>query len=301
MKIYFAPMEGITDGILRQTHHRIFGGVDVYCLPFHKLTQSLSLLTREIRDIDPDENIGLNVLPQALTRDPEQLSAWLYYVSECGYSCADLNIGCPSPTVTKRGRGSGMLRDPDYLKSFFDRLFSNTLPVSMSVKTRIGYESADEWPAILSLLAAYPFAHVTVHVRTMREQYTGGIHPEAFNLAVREGLPHPVYNGDLRTIEDVSSLTERCPATEAVMIGRGLLADPSLARRIRGGEKATAEELLRWYTMLYEGWADRFHPTIALGRIKKLMEWPSQDSITKKRLLRRADTIESCIEAILNG
>lgn len=301
MKIYFAPMEGITDGILRQTHHRIFGGVDVYCLPFHKLTQSLSLLTREIRDIDPDENIGLNVLPQALTRDPEQLSAWLYYVSECGYSCADLNIGCPSPTVTKRGRGSGMLRDPDYLKSFFDRLFSNTLPVSMSVKTRIGYESADEWPAILSLLAAYPFAHVTVHVRTMREQYTGGIHPEAFDLALREGLPHPVYNGDLRTIEDVSSLTERCPATEAVMIGRGLLADPSLARRIRGGEKATAEELLRWYTMLYEGWADRFHPTIALGRIKKLMEWPSQDSITKKRLLRRADTIESCIEAILNG
>ena len=301
MKIYFAPMEGITDGILRQTHHRIFGGVDVYCLPFHKLTQSLSLLTREIRDIDPDENIGLNVLPQALTRDPEQLSAWLYYVSECGYSCADLNIGCPSPTVTKRGRGSGMLRDPDYLKSFFDRLFSNTLPVSMSVKTRIGYESADEWPAILSLLAAYPFAHVTVHVRTMREQYTGGIHPEAFNLAIREGLPHPVYNGDLRTIEDVSSLTERCPATEAVMIGRGLLADPSLARRIRGGEKATAEELLRWYTMLYEGWADRFHPTIALGRIKKLMEWPSRDDITKKRLLRRADTIESCIEAILNG
>lgn len=301
MKIYFAPMEGITDSILRQTHHRIFGGVDVYCLPFHKLTQSLSLLTREIRDIDPDENIGLNVLPQALTRDPEQLSAWLYYVSECGYSCADLNIGCPSPTVTKRGRGSGMLRDPDYLKSFFDRLFSNTLPVSLSVKTRIGYESADEWPAILSLLAAYPFAHVTVHVRTMREQYTGGIHPEAFNLAVREGLPHPVYNGDLRTIEDVSSLTERCPATEAVMIGRGLLADPSLARRIRGGEKATAEELRCWYTMLYEGWADRFHPTIALGRIKKLMEWPSRDSITKKRLLRRADTIESCIEAILNG
>ncbi len=301
MKIYFAPMEGITDGILRQTHHRIFGGVDVYCLPFHKLTQSLSLLTREIRDIDPDENIGLNVLPQALTRDPEQLSAWLYYVSECGYSCADLNIGCPSPTVTKRGRGSGMLRDPDYLKSFFDRLFSNTLPVSMSVKTRIGYESADEWPAILSLLAAYPFAHVTIHVRTMREQYTGGIHPEAFNLAIREGLPHPVYNGDLRTIEDVSNLTERCPATEAVMIGRGLLADPSLARRIRGGEKATAEELLRWYTMLYEGWANRFHPTIALGRIKKLMEWPSRDDITKKRLLRRADTIECCIEAILNG
>ncbi|MBQ6233313.1 MAG: tRNA-dihydrouridine synthase, partial [Clostridia bacterium] len=107
MLIYFAPMEGITDGILRQAHHRLFGGIDVYCLPFHKLTQSLSLLTREERDISPDENEGLDVLPQALTRDPEQLSAWLYYVSECGYAKADLNLGCPSPTVTKRGRGSG--------------------------------------------------------------------------------------------------------------------------------------------------------------------------------------------------
>ena len=122
LRIYFAPMEGLTDGILRQAHNKIFGGIDVYCLPFHKLTQSLSLLTREKRDIAPEENEGLNILPQALTRDPGQLSAWLYYVSECGYSCADLNIGCPSPTVTKRGRGSGLLADPGYLRTFLDRV-----------------------------------------------------------------------------------------------------------------------------------------------------------------------------------
>ena len=235
MTIYFAPMEGITDGILRQTHHRIFGGIDVYCLPFHKLTQSLSLLTREERDISPEENEGLNVLPQALTRDPEQLSAWLYYVSECGYSCADLNLGCPSPTVTKRGRGSGMLQDPGALRSFLDRLFSNTLPVSLSVKTRIGYESAEEWPGILDLLAEYPLAHVTIHARTTKEQYTGTVHPEAFEFALRKGIPHPVFNGDLRSVQDVEELLGRCPGTEAVMIGRGLLADPALARRIRGG------------------------------------------------------------------
>ena len=229
----------MTDGILRQTHNRIFGGVDVYCLPFHKLTQSLSLLTREERDISPEENEGLTVLPQALTRDPEQLSAWMYYVSECGYSRADLNIGCPSPTVTKRGRGSGLLQDPGYLRSFLDRVFSNTLPVSLSVKTRIGYESPDEWPELLKLLAGYPFGHVTVHIRTTKEQYTGAGHPEAFELALREGLPHPVYNGDLKTKEDVEALAARCPGTEAVMIGRGLLANPALARQIRGGAAAS--------------------------------------------------------------
>ena len=299
MKIYFAPMEGMTDGILRQTHHRIFGGVDVYCLPFHKLTQSLSLLTREIRDISPEENEGLNVLPQALTRDPGQLSAWLYYVSECGYACADLNLGCPSPTVTRRGRGSGMLRDPGYLRVFFDRLFSSTLPVSLSVKTRIGYESPEEWPEILDLLTEYPLHHVTIHARTTKEQYTGAVHPEAFELAMEKGLPHPVWNGDLRTAEDAEALLMRCPAAEAVMIGRGLLADPALARRIRGGAEASREELEIWYSALYEGWRERFGGTIALGRIKKLMEWPAGDDIRRKRLLRRAENIESCIEAMI--
>ncbi len=299
MTIYFAPMEGITDGILRRVHHRIFGGIDVYGLPFHKLTQSLSLLTREERDIAPEENEGISVLPQALTRDPEQLSAWLYYVSECGYSVADLNLGCPSPTVTKRGRGSAMLRDPENLRSFLDRLFSNTLPVSLSVKTRIGYESADEWPALAELLAGYPFAHVTIHVRTTKEQYTGGLHPEAFELAIRKGIPHPVYNGDLRTPEDVQALLTRCPSAEAVMIGRGLLADPALARRIRGGKEADRDELRAWYTALYEGWTDRFHETIALGRLKKLMEWPSEGDLRRKRLLRRADNLEGCIDAVL--
>ena len=299
MKIYFAPMEGVTDGILRQVHHQIFGGVDVYCLPFHKLTQTLSLLTREERDISPEENEGLNVLPQALTRDPEQLSAWLYYVSECGYSCADLNLGCPSPTVTKKGRGSGMLQDTEALRSFMDRVFSNTLPVSLSVKTRIGYESADEWPRILALLKDYPFAHVTIHVRTTREQYSGPVHPDAFLLAVRNGLPHPVYNGDLRTVEDIRKLVAFCPETEAVMIGRGLLANPALARMVRGGAEASREELREWYSMLYEGWKNRFHETLALGRIKKLMEWPVGGDIRRKRLLRRANDIESCINAVL--
>ena len=262
MKIYFAPMEGMTDGILRSVHQKMFGGVDVYCLPFHKLTQTMSLLTREKRDIDPEENKGLNVLPQALTRDPEQ--------------------------------------DPEFLESFLDSVFSKTLPTGLSVKTRIGYEQPEEWGRILDILAKYPFEHVTIHVRTMKELYTEAFHPEAFEEAVRKGIPHPVYNGSLRTTEDVSALQARCPETEAVMIGRGLLANPALARQLRGGAEASKEELAAWYAALYDGWEQRFDPVTALGRVKKLMEWPSEGDIRRKRLLKRARDIDGCIRAMLD-
>ena len=161
LKIYFAPMEGITDGILRQAHNRIFGGVDVYCLPFHKLTQNLSLLTREIRDISPEENEGLNVLPQALTRDPEQLAAWLCFVSECGYSCADLNIGCPSPTVTKRGRGSGMLRDRGYLRSFLDRVFERSVCSRTRFPYRFPSRPASDTKALKNGLKSWRCSRIT--------------------------------------------------------------------------------------------------------------------------------------------
>ena len=299
MKIYFAPMEGITDGILRRVHHEIFGGVDIYCLPFHKLTQTLSLTTREKRDIDPEENRGMNVLPQALTRNPEHLLAWMEYVKELGYPCADLNLGCPSPTVTKGGRGSGMLRDPGYLLSFLDYVFTRRPPLPLSVKTRIGYEQPEEWDRILDILSEFPFDHITIHVRTMKEQYSGVTHPEAFGAAVGKGIPHPVYNGDLRTPQDAQDLLARFPETEAVMIGRGLLADPALARKLRGGAEAGRDELSAWYAALYEGWERRYDRTLALGRIKKLMEWPSEGDIQCRRRLRRAKDIGECIRAIL--
>ena len=85
------------------------------------------------------------------------------------------------------------------------------------------------------------------------------------------------------------------------MIGRGLLADPSLARQLRGGPAANADELSLWYHSLYEGWATRFNSTLALGRIKKLMTWPCGDHLQVKRLLRRATDIDSCVDAILRG
>ena len=192
-----------------------------------------------------------------------------------------------------------MLRDPGFLQSFLDYVFAHSLSAGLSVKTRIGYESPEEWGRILAILSEYPFEHVTIHVRTMKEQYTGSIHPEAFEAAIRGGIQHPVYNGDLRTMENISDLLKRCPETEGIMIGRGLLANPALARQLHGGAEAGREELTAWYRKLYEGWERRFQKTIALGRIKKLMEWPSEGDIRSRRLLRRADSIEECVRAIL--
>ena len=151
----------------------------------------------------------------------------------------------------------------------------------------------------LRILSEYPLDHVTVHVRTMKEQYADGEHPEAFLRAVRSGLPPPGLQRGPADAGGCFSLLDRCPETEAVMIGRGLLADPALARRLRGGLPPASGELTEWYTRLYREWEGRYLPVQALGRIKKLMEWPAGGDIRKKRMLRKAQGIEECIQAVL--
>ena len=147
MQVYFAPLEGVTDSIYRRAHHAMFGGVEKYFIPFISPSESLTFSSREQRAIDPRENAGVPVVPQLLTRDADRFAAMTKLLSDCGYREVNLNLGCPSGTVTAKGKGSGMLRDLGALRAFLDAIFaSSALPIS--IKTRIGYQSIDEWGAL---------------------------------------------------------------------------------------------------------------------------------------------------------
>ena len=139
-------------------------------------------------------------------------------------------------------------------------------PLPVSVKTRLGYETPEEFAALLDLYNRYPIACLTVHPRVRKEKYRGPVHLDTFTDALANSRNPVCYNGDLRTVGEVRSLEDRFPEVTHVMIGRGLVADPALARKLRGGNGTNRTELTEFLSALYQGYTDFYQgqvPTAA--------------------------------------
>ena len=241
MNYYFAPMEGLTDSIYRLQHHRFFGGVDRYYMPFFSPTIHRTLTSKETRELPRADSVPFTVVPQVMTKCAEDFLWAAEVVRDLGYNEINLNIGCPSGTVVAKGKGSGMLRDLEELTKFFDSIFAvSSLPVT--VKTRIGLESPEEFPAVLELYNRYPIKELTIHPRVRKQFYEGQVHREWFTYAMQHSTIPLCFNGDIRTLSDVSILQEEYPGLNAVMIGRGLIADPGML--VGGTDIGTLESFL---------------------------------------------------------
>lgn len=241
MNYYFAPMEGLTDSIYRLQHHRFFGGVNRYYMPFFSPTIHRTLTSKETRELPRADSVPFTVVPQVMTKCAEDFLWAAEVVRDLGYNEINLNIGCPSGTVVAKGKGSGMLRDLEELTKFFDSIFAvSSLPVT--VKTRIGLESPEEFPAVLELYNRYPIKELTIHPRVRKQFYEGQVHREWFTYAMQHSTIPLCFNGDIRTLSDVSVLQEEYPGLNAVMIGRGLIADPGML--VGGTDIGTLESFL---------------------------------------------------------
>ena len=227
MEIYFAPMEGLTDSVYRRLHHQYFGGVDKYVMPFLSPTMHHSLTQKEIRELPKVGEETFFAIPQILTKNPED---FLWAAEQCrqlGYGEVNLNLGCPSGTVVAKGKGAGMLADPDGLAKFLDRIFEKS-PLPISVKTRLGIARAEEFPKLLALFNQYPISCLTVHPRVRSQFYDGSVDMEMFRYAYENTALKLCYNGDITTLRQVQEIQETFPRLHGVMIGRGLLADPGM-------------------------------------------------------------------------
>ena len=229
MRIYFAPLEGVTDGIFRRAHCECFSGVEKYFIPFVSPSKHLSFTSREQRSVSPEENAGVPAVPQILTKDAECFDWMARALADVGWRELNLNLGCPSGTVTAKGKGSGMLRDRAALRAFLDEIFARPA-LKISVKTRIGFESPDEWPALMEIFADYPVAELIVHPRTRAEFYRGRPHRELLEQTLTMAKSPLAYNGDLFTAEDCRALQSAYPGLSALMLGRGLVSNPALAK-----------------------------------------------------------------------
>jgi tRNA-dihydrouridine synthase len=257
MKIEFAPMEGVTDAVFRRLHQRFFGGVARYWMPFWSPTQDHVLTPRVRREILPEANQDVPVVPQLLTKSEQDFLWAAGELHAMGYREVNLNLGCPSGTVTAKGKGAGFLGDLPRLQRFLDEVFEKT-PLEISIKTRLGIEDPAEFGPILALYDRYPIKELAVHARVLRDLYRRPARPELLRTILPVCRFPLIYNGDLKTVEDCRAFSATYPAVERVMVGRGLLADPALARRTAGGGSVTREELLEFNTALWEGYCQAF-------------------------------------------
>ena len=271
MNYYAAPMEGLTDRIWRQVHQKWFGAADApmrYYAPFLSPPENRVLIPKKMAELAPEANAGTVVIPQLLARDGE-LAAWMIgEVRKLGYTEVNLNFGCPSGTVTAKGKGAGMLRDPARLDAFLDAVFS-AVEGPVSVKTRIGVQKPEEFAALLDIYNRYPICELTIHPRVMKQLYRGEADRAAFAAALPECRMPVCYNGDVTTPEELHALEAEFPQLSGIMVGRGLIADPALFRRARGGAPASREELRGYCDDLYHGYTEAFGAaSCAVSRMK---------------------------------
>ena len=292
MEYYFAPMEGITGAEYRAVHHRHFPGVDRYYMPFITPTQDRVFTPRELRNISPERNAGYRAVPQLLTKNAGDFNWAAGELWAMGYDEVNLNLGCPSGTVTAKNKGAGLLRERDILRALLDGIFNALPDLKISVKTRIGWDDPDQWPALLALLNDYPITLLIIHPRVRTEFYKGRVHRDAFAWAqANTGLPL-CYNGDLLTPADVSAAPN-----VPLMFGRGLQADPSLLRRLRGGERASVAELQAFHNAIYTAYRRDYSGDVpVLHRMRELWNYLAGSFRNTEPLLRAVRKARTCAD-----
>ena len=304
MRYDFAPMEGITGALFRRLHHQFFPGVDRYYMPFLSPTRDHVFTPRELREILPENNPDAEVIPQLLTKVPEDFLWAAGELAAMGYQTVNLNLGCPSGTVVAKGKGSGMLADPTALDAFLDAVFSRA-PCAVSVKTRLGLSDPEEFGPLLEIYNHYPLAELIVHPRVQKDGYRHPVRLEAF-APILAASRHPVcFNGGLVTTQDCRDLVGRFSGICGVMIGQGLVANPALVRQIRGGPGADRETLRAFHEALFGGNSQLFGSAHnAMMRMKELWAYLIRlfrDSGPYAKRLRKArdpQTFSQAVDAV---
>ncbi len=300
MNLYFAPLEGITTYVYRDLHAEMFGGCDAYYAPFISPTENERISIKNLKDIMPENN---TILPkaQALVNNADALLGFVDKIKELGYDEINLNFGCPSSTVVKKGRGAGFLKDPDALDRFLDEIFSRC-DIKISVKTRSGYFSGEEADRLVEIYNKYPISLLVVHPRTRADFYNGEPDINVFEAVYAKTKNKICYNGNIFSKADYTRITEKFDKLDSVMLGRGAVANPALFREIKGGKKLTTNELIEFSERLTERYCSVLQSdTFTLYKLKEIwmfVMWNFPDEKKIFKAIKKANKLSDITRAI---
>ncbi|WP_367753696.1 tRNA dihydrouridine synthase [Flavobacterium sp. WC2430] len=254
-----SPLQGFTDFRFRNAQNKIFGGIDTYYAPYIRLNGKLVIKSSYQRDLLPENNSELEVIPQIITNDADEFLFVSKYVQELGYKELNWNLGCPYPMVTKCGMGSGLISNTEKIEQILHKV-QNESDIIVSMKMRLGYDTTEEILDVLPILEKYAVKNVAIHARLGKQLYKGGVHLEAFQTCVDQSKVKLYYNGDITSVTKFHEMQERFPSIDHWMIGRGLIADPFLPSMIKNNTteypKNKMELFSEFHETLYQGYSE---------------------------------------------
>lgn len=304
VKLFSAPLQGYTDAAWRHFHRLVYGGdADCYFTPFLRVEDGC-VRKRDVRDITSPLNESMPVVPQIIFRDVAEFRILLECVVAAGFRQVDMNFGCPFPPQVKHGRGAAMLRKPELfseLTSVINHEYGN---ISFSVKMRLGVELDDEWKTVIDYINEMNLSHVTAHPRVAVQQYGGDLHLNAF-AELMSACRHPVvFNGDVCDTTQPGQILDRFPDLHGIMLGRGLLARPSLIAEIREGENWSLNKRLERMTEFHRKLYAYYSGILCgdaqlLSKIKSFWDYaePEMDHKAFKRI-KKANSVTKYNEAV---
>jgi tRNA-dihydrouridine synthase len=254
-----SPLQGFTDFRFRNAQNKIFGGIDTFYAPYIRLNGKMIIKSSYQRDLLPENNNTLEVIPQIITNDADEFLFVSKYVQELGYKELNWNLGCPYPMVTKCGMGSGLISNTEKINQILHKVH-NESDIIVSMKMRLGYDTTEEILDVFPILEKYPIKNVAIHARIGKQLYKGGVHLDAFQACVDNTKLKLYYNGDITTVAKFKEMQARFPTIDHWMIGRGLIADPFLPSMIKNDSfeypKNKMELFSAFHDTLYEGYSE---------------------------------------------
>jgi tRNA-dihydrouridine synthase B len=242
--IYLAPVQGITDSIYRNVFPVYFRGVDMAIAPFISSSKKMNPDHRLLRQFHHDENAGIPTIPQIMSSNPEDFTRLANALYDIGCRTVNWNLGCPFPTVVKKGRGAGMLCHPERIEAFLEKAMSAIKP-KLSIKLRTGLTHPREVLPLMPIFNRFPLEELIIHPRTGVQMYEGDVDLDIFEQCLNLSKHRVVYNGDIESPEKLDTLAKRFSSVERWMIGRGLLENPFLAEKIKFRTEKPYHEKIR--------------------------------------------------------
>jgi len=300
-----SPLQGFTDFRFRNAFNNIFGGIDTFYSPYIRLNGKRVIKPSYQRDILPENNVGLEVIPQIITNDADEFLFVSKYVQELGYKELNWNLGCPYPMVTKCGMGSGLINDSEKINSILNKVH-NESDITVSMKMRLGYENSEEILQVLPILDNYPLKNIAIHARIGKQLYKGGVNLDAFQECINNTKHKLYYNGDINTVARFHEMQKQFPSIDHWMIGRGLIADPFLPSMIKNNSTDYPENKLElfkeFHDILYQGYGEslsgKSHLLLKMYHLWEYFSVQFTDSRKALKKIKKAKSIRAYDTAV---